>query len=802
MYKYAFVLMILVLFVSVSTAHAQSVNLNFKEMPLQSQVCSYLTPKDIQTAYNFNSLYSNGINGKGENITIVVAYGDPNLQQDVNSYDSYYGIANLTNNSNLFVEYPFGKPNSSNSNWISETALDVEIAHSLAPGADIYLMVSPNDSYLFNTINYTIENVKTNIISLSWGSSELEYNQQSINYLNQMLAEGRSKGINIFAATGDSGAYNSYNVPNVNFPASSPNVIAVGGTTLSVYSNGEYESETAWNGSGGGQSEYFTKPSFQPNISSYRMVPDVSFNGGTPVCIYVNSNFYGFYGTSVAAPSWAALDALINQKSNSDIGYLDNSLYKIYNSLGSFVFNNITTGCNGVYCADGKYNEVTGLGSPKAFQLVQALSNTSYYIAFNDFDNGIFSVNGKNYSGKTTLKFPFGEKIELAAYPTNGNQVGEKEVFTSFSGILNSTENSTYFFVNESGTINVNFERYFHVEEQAYNGLDNRSYYVENGSFINISEPLRENYSNLQYVLRGFQINNGTLIQKSNYRIQALSALNISYFWSKQPKTVFNFENSTVGLTAEVSYYSYTPLSNIIKKSSTSIKNNSIIYAIPNSTFYVYGKPITINGNRYLTVNRTLGFSNDINVNFLKEYNYSVDFISKQGITIRPDSFYVLFNNMSEKYENSSLWAPFNVNITLYKIRYDNITLNKTISFYSDSNTKINITLPVTDFNLHVVTILGIPVVGAKITLNIKNETLSNSTNILGGVTFSNVPEILYNLTVTAYNSKFYFKNISTLPNTLSITAGLYEIYIILAIIVLILAILALYEKIRHRKNK
>ncbi|EFD92829.1 MAG: peptidase S8 and S53 subtilisin kexin sedolisin [Candidatus Parvarchaeum acidophilus ARMAN-5] len=803
MYKnYILVIGLLLLLVLIPASHAQKINLNFKEIPLQSEACNYLTPQDIQTAYNFNPLYSKGINGKGQNIAIVVAYGDSQLQQDVNAYDSYYGLSALTNGSNLFIEYPFGKPSSSSTNWTGETALDVETIHSLAPGSNIYLIVAPNDSWLFQAVNYTIENINTDIISLSWGASEFGYNQQSIDYFNQILASGQSKGINIFVATGDSGAYNGQNTLNVNFPASSPNVIAVGGTRLSVYSNGDYESEVGWNQSGGGDSQFFSRPSFQPDISSYRMVPDVAFNAGTPVCVYVNSTMEGFYGTSVAAPSFAALDALVNQNAGNDIGYLDDSLYKIYNSLGSLVFNNITSGCNGFYCADGSYNRVTGLGSPKAFQLVDALSNTSYYITFNDPNNGIFSVNNKNYSDTQTLKFSFGEKIKINAYSQNASNSGEKNLFTSFSGILNSKANSTYFFVNESGVINVNFNKYLRINEEYFNGIDNNSYYVKNGSTLKISAQYTENYSGYQYVLNGFKINNGTIIQKADYNIQVLYPLNVSYVWSKQTQTNFYFENYTPGLKANVSYYSYVPLSNLIKKVSTVIQNGSKVYSLPNSTMYIYGKPITIGANRYLLINKTQPFTKNITVNFLKEYNYTITFSSAQGVIISPKSFYTNEYSLQEKYTSDSLWALPSTNITLYKIDYDNVTLDKNVSFYTGLNRSINVTLPISDIKIKVVTILGIPVVGANVTLKIDNTSFSNSTNFFGSAVFSNVPKLEYNVTIAAYNSNFYFKNINNESDSFSITAGLYDIYIIITIIILAMAILAIYEGVRHKKHK
>ena len=801
-YVALFMLITLLLLLTISTSNAQKVNLNFKELPLQSQACNYLTPQDIRTAYNFNPLYNNQINGNGESIAIVVAYGDPSLQQDVNTYDSYYNLPALNLNSNLLVEYPFGKPSSSYTNWTDETALDVEIAHALAPNAKIYLMVAPNDSFLFQTVNYTVENVNANIISMSWGSSELGYDQDSMDYFNKILANGQKKGINIFVASGDSGAYNGYNSLNVNFPASSPDVIAVGGTTLSIYSNGTYKSELGWNGSGGGKSEFFQRPSFQPDISSYRMVPDVSFNSGTPVCIYVNSQWDGFYGTSVAAPSWAALDSLINQNANGDISYLNKELYYEYNNLKNLVFHNITSGCNGFYCSDGRYNEVTGLGSPKAFQLVQAISNTSFYIDFNDPTEGVFSINGKNYSSTVILKIPFGEKINLVAYSNSSNSLSEKSVFLSFSGIINSTSDNVSFFVDDSGKIDINFNRLLRVEEYSFNGVNNKTYYLKNGSNLEISAPLKYNYSNYQYILKGFTIDNGTLIQKDNYSIPVLYPLNISYSWFKQPKETIYFKTYKPSIKANVSYYSHIPLSNSIKKIFSIVFNGSYIYPLANSTVDIHEKPLVIGVNRYLILNKTQVFSKNLTIGVITEDNYTIRFISQNGTFLRPKSFYVSLKNESEIYKNNYIWAPINTEVTVDKIDYDNFTFNKSFSFYSNYTKNINITLPVFDSTLKVVTILGIPVVGAKVKIHANNITFINSTNLFGTATLSNIPDIKYNATISAFGSTFQFKGVSGVSNTLSIVVGLYDLYIIFGVIVIILITLLIYERLKHRKHK
>ncbi len=800
MHKITLLAILVIVLFSISVTHAaKGVNLNFQEAPLQNQVCNYLSPQDLRTAYNFLSLYNENINGNGQAIAIVVAHGDPNLQQDINAFDSYYGLSALTNGSNLVIEEPFGSPSSYPANWTDETALDVEMAHSLAPGAKIYLIVSPNDSWLFQTVNYTANNVPVNTISLSWGSSEIGYSQQDADYINSIFQYAQSKGINVFVASGDTGAYNSYSTPNVNFPASSPDVIAVGGTTLSVYSNGDYKSEVGWNGSGGGQSQFFARPTFQPNISSYRMVPDVAFDAGTPVCVYANSNWIGLYGTSLAAPSWAAIDSLINQNINGDEGYLDSHLYSIFKSAANLVFNNITSGCNNLYCADGTYNEVTGLGSPKVYPLVETLSNTTYEIYFNDTAGGVFSVNNKNYTASANLKFTFGQKVTLAAYSRNASS-NTKIIFNSFSGIINTKNETFSFFSNESGTINVNFSVYFLINEYEYNGINNRSEYIKNGTLFDISAQKLENYSQYQEVLLGFSIDNGTLLQTYNYAIKAFSPFNVSFSWDKDPKVSFRFLNGTAGLLVNVSYYSPLPLSKTIKKVYAEVADGGYVYSANNSEFYVQLSPQIINGNRYITQNSTKKFQSDISITFIKEYNYTIDFLSKQGNKILPSQLYVSFENTSEKYENYYVWAPRNAQITIENASYDGISLDINKTLQTSSQNTFYVTVPVSNINIKVVTILGIPVVGASVTIKVNNVSFKNSTNVFGGATFTNVPQEPYNATISAYSSKFFFYNLDSISRTISITVGLYDLYIVIGVILIILMSLLLFERLRHRK--
>src|SRR5581483_9374380 len=171
--------------------------------------------------------------------------------------------------------------------------------------------------------------------------------------------------VTFFAASGDSGS-------GVNWPAVSPNVTAVGGTTLEI-KNGKFSKEAAWDGSGGGVSAYESQPDYQTQYKiskagGMRAVPDVSFNAdpASGVSVYFGKNWYVLGGTSAAAPPWAGIKALGDSADNSKF-YAD----KIGKKAKSF-FRDIRSGTNGdcgFFCdAHAHYDYITGLGSPLTVQ--------------------------------------------------------------------------------------------------------------------------------------------------------------------------------------------------------------------------------------------------------------------------------------------------------------------------------------------------------------------------------------------------------------------------------------------------
>jgi kumamolisin len=222
---------------------------------------------------------------------------------------------------------------------------------------------------------------KPSVLSVSWGNAEANWTAQSMENFHLVAQEAALLGITIIAASGDSGSSNGIDdgKNHVDFPASCPHVLAVGGTQL-VASNGNIEKETAWNdgpnggATGGGYSTVFQRPAWQAAVVTQpgRGVPDVAGNADpdTGYNMLVDGQLEVAGGTSAAAPLWAGLIVLLNQKLNRRLGFANPLLYNIDQSRG---FRDITMGNNGAYTATYGWDCLTGLGSPMGGPLLQAL---------------------------------------------------------------------------------------------------------------------------------------------------------------------------------------------------------------------------------------------------------------------------------------------------------------------------------------------------------------------------------------------------------------------------------------------
>jgi subtilase family serine protease len=356
-----------------------------------------LTPAQIRRAYGFDQIYNQG---EGQTIAVVNAFDHPSIEQDLATFNKQFGLPQLPACSTLPSPVPcFQKVFASGSNpgtndpnygfWALEAALDVEWAHAIAPKATIILVEvastgEPNGATLDDllggvdvALNYA------NVISMSWGGGEFSTEQAD--------EDGHfvKPNVTFFASAGDAGH-------GVSYPAASPLVMSVGGTRLNIDPSGNYLSEKAWAGSGGGLSADESEPIYQiaypvPNdLHHLRGTPDVAFDAApaTGVAVYDSVPYSGSSGwlqvggTSIGPPQWSGLVAIANSwRANIGKPALTGSLGGLYDAAqdrdGDAAFHDVSHGkdgnCGLVCKAKPGYDYVTGLGTPKADLLIPAL---------------------------------------------------------------------------------------------------------------------------------------------------------------------------------------------------------------------------------------------------------------------------------------------------------------------------------------------------------------------------------------------------------------------------------------------
>ena len=359
------------------------------------------SPSQIRTAYGLNNITFGTVtgDGSGQTIAIVDAYDDPAFvsstdpnfsSSDLAIFDQTFGLPDPPsftkyNQNGQTTNLPGTDPaaGSGNGDWEMEEALDIEWAHAMAPGASIDLIEAssdsdPNNVDLFTAVATAASLPGVSVVSMSWGLNEIS---SELSNDSTFVTPSGHQGVTFIAASGDSGSPGYY-------PAYSPNVLATGGTTLHLNANNTIQSETAWSGSGGGTSQFEPEPVYQDGVQSTgkRTIPDVAWNAdpNTGVAVYDSfdqtqdgsAGWIPIGGTSVAAPSWSGLIAIANQgrvlAGASSLDGPSQTLPALY-TVSSNDFNDITSGSNGGFTAGSGYDEVTGLGSPKANLLVPDL---------------------------------------------------------------------------------------------------------------------------------------------------------------------------------------------------------------------------------------------------------------------------------------------------------------------------------------------------------------------------------------------------------------------------------------------
>jgi subtilase family serine protease len=395
-----------------------------------------LTPGQVEDAYNLPPLYHHGVTGKGETIVIVDSFGSPTIRHDLGVFDKQF---NLPAPPSIKIVTPSGKIPKWNKNdsdmtgWGGETTLDVEYAHTIAPGASILLVETPVSEtegvtgfpQIVEAENWVIKHHLGDVISQSFSATEQTFSG-GLNQINQyhlrsayQTAAGEKDGPTVLAASGDSGVadvklngstYYTYRVTS--WPDSDPLVTGVGGTELVAGSRGTFTS-VAWNdtynkhlgdgtvpyATGGGLSVLFQRPSYQNGVKdvvgSVRGVPDVAMSGSCTAPVFTYQSFpqagtpAGWYpscGTSEATPEFAGIVALADQVAGHALGVINPTLYKLSaakapgvvpvtsgNNTVTFVQNKTTYTIKG-FPARAGYSLDDGVGTVNAWYLAYELA--------------------------------------------------------------------------------------------------------------------------------------------------------------------------------------------------------------------------------------------------------------------------------------------------------------------------------------------------------------------------------------------------------------------------------------------
>jgi subtilase family serine protease len=400
------------------------------------QVACY-SATQIERAYNLPALYSHGVNGNGQTIVIVDSFGSPTIRHDLAVFDTTYGLPAPPS---LRVIQPAGAvppyvPNDTREGWAGETTLDVEYAHTVAPGANILLVETPTSEeegttgfpQIVTAEKYVINHHLGGVISQSFSATEQTFpTTQSLLRLRGAYIDAAAKGVTVLAASGDSGAADVdasedyyYLHPVTSWPDSDPLVTGVGGTQLRLNAKGQrIAPDTVWNdtfnrptqlfiygeagpnplATGGGKSIIFPRPAYQNGVKSVvgprRGVPDISMSGACNGAVNTYQSFAGqtpgWYptcGTSEATPLFAGIVALADQVAHHPLGLINPALYEMSASHAPGLLD-VTRGNNTVafeqyghpqlvkgFSARPGYDLASGVGTVDAAKFVPELAH-------------------------------------------------------------------------------------------------------------------------------------------------------------------------------------------------------------------------------------------------------------------------------------------------------------------------------------------------------------------------------------------------------------------------------------------
>jgi kumamolisin len=343
------------------------------------------TPPQVAALYG----YPSGT-GAGQCVGLI-ELGGGYRPADLSAYFTGLGVTTAPTVTAVSVDHAANSPTGDADGPDGEVDLDIEVVGSIAPGARIAVYFTPNtDAGFLDAITTAIHDTtnEPSVLSISWGGAESTWTSQAMTAMDDAFQSAAAMGITICVAAGDGGSSDgvSGGGDHVDFPASSPHVLACGGTSL-VANQSKIESENVWNdgasggATGGGISGFFAVPAWQKGLSAsktdgesvaltMRGVPDVSGDADpeTGYEVRVDGSDTVFGGTSAVAPLWAALLALINASTGKAAGFVNPQLYG-----DSRACRDVTQGNNGDFAAKAGWDACTGLGSPNGGALAKLL---------------------------------------------------------------------------------------------------------------------------------------------------------------------------------------------------------------------------------------------------------------------------------------------------------------------------------------------------------------------------------------------------------------------------------------------
>ena len=389
-----------------------------KHLPILASLSNHSPPymvSEILNAYNATNL---GVSGSGQTIAILIdkiANTSDLTTFWANNSVTRTGTVETINVNNVTLGSPGG-----------EETLDEEWTSGIAPGAKIRVYATGTlawtglDKGLIQIINDLPNQPGLRQLSISMGLGEAYMGSSQMNTDSQYMATLASNGVSVFVSSGDGGSNPTSTgvsggaTPTVEYYSSDPSVTGVGGTSLTLDAAGNPSSETAWAGSGGGVSTYFSRPSWQVGASvpsgTKRLVPDVALvaDPNTGAYVILNGGVYQYGGTSLSAPIWAGFCALANEaRSKVSLGAMGLLNPRIYPFLGTSNFRDVTSGNNGAYSSAAGYDQVTGLGVPVVNTLIQTLMRplVSGFSPTFGVPTSSVTLSGFNYANVSSVTF-------------------------------------------------------------------------------------------------------------------------------------------------------------------------------------------------------------------------------------------------------------------------------------------------------------------------------------------------------------------------------------------------------------